>query len=717
MRSALNTAITGPALPPDSPIAMPRQPRHGNRQPTRVRAPLPRRISTVLARLVVFGATGLLSGYGIVEMYAVAATGGITPLQWLFLAAFSLTFAWIAFSACQAVAGFIRLIAADLLGSRSSHENQMPDRAAIQTAVLLPVYNEDAARIAAGVRAMAEGLADRAPGRFAFFLLSDTSDPESWIEEEVVFAGLIGAAPAGCPVFYRHRDDNNERKAGNIADWVTSWGGAYNAMIVLDADSLIAPETMIEMTRRLAAAPGVGLIQTLPGIIAGRSLFARLQQFANRCYGPIFGNGLAAWHGQGGNFWGHNAIIRTSAFAACCRLPHLAGDPPFGGDILSHDFVEAALLRRAGWGVRFDTDLRHSFEEAPPSLVDVMVRDRRWCQGNLQHSRMVTATGIPAASRLHMLSGIFGYLSAPVWLMLVALGLALAVQVALSGPDYFPGPTLFPIWPVFESERAIQLFILSMAVLLTPKLLGWLAATINLRRCRAFGGPVRLTLGVAAEIVLSALYAPVLMLVQTQFVWQVLRGADSGWKPQRRDDGELRMRDAFRIHSRHAAIGVLAAIGTWAIDSGLFHWTLPVAGALILSPVTSWLSGRKSAGLLLQRLGVLRTPEESGHHAPEILGERRAYFGWAYALRPEQDCLSALAADPAFNAWHLMQRVERSEDAPFDPARVIARAKAARETDPARLSRWLTPSEKRAFLQDADLVAGLIAEEPQLLQA
>ncbi|CAN0440185.1 unnamed protein product, partial [Discosporangium mesarthrocarpum] len=441
------------------------------------------------------------------------------------------------------------------------------------------------------------------------------------------------------------------------------------------------------------------------------------QQFANRCYGPIFGNGLAAWHGQGGNFWGHNAIIRTEAFAACCRLPHLAGKPPFGGDILSHDFVEAALLRRAGWGVRFDTDLRHSFEEAPPSLIDVMVRDRRWCQGNLQHSRIVTATGIPAASRLHMLSGILGYLSAPVWLMLVALGLALAVQVALSGPDYFPGPTLFPIWPVFESERAIQLFILSMAVLLTPKFLGWLAAMINLRRCRAFGGPMLLTLSVAAEVILSALYAPVLMLVQTQCVWQVLRGGDSGWKPQRRDDGEMSMKDACHIHFRHAAIGIVAAVGTWAIDSGLFFWTLPVAGALILSPFTSWLSGRKSVGLFLRRLGILRTPEESGKYSPGILGRRQAYLGWAYGLRRDSDCLSSLAADPAFNTWHLMQRIEQPENTLFDPALVVARAKAAQEADPARLSHWLTRSEKRAFLQDPDLVAGLIAEEPQLLQA
>lgn len=712
---------------------MPRQPRHGIRQPARHIPPLRVRIATPLSRLCVFGSTILLTSFGTSEMYAVAATGGVTPLQWLFLGAFTVTFGWIAFSACQAIAGFIRLMAVDIFRRTpvpprikpAIESNSTSDCMVGRTAVLLPVYNEDAARIAAGVRAMADGLAEKAPDAFDFFLLSDTTDPEAWVAEEMVFAALIDVAPKNCPVFYRHRRDNRERKAGNIADWVMRWGGAYDAMIVLDADSLMAPETMIEMACRLAAEPGLGLIQTLPAIVAGRSLFARLQQFANRCYGPIFGNGLAAWHGNGGNFWGHNAIIRTSAFAACCRLPHLDGKPPFGGHILSHDFVEAALLQRAGWGVRFDTDLQASFEEAPPSLVDVMVRDRRWCQGNLQHAAMVTATGIPTANRIHMLSGIFGYLSAPLWLLLVALGLALAVQVALSGPDYFPGPTLFPLWPVFESERAIRLFILSMAVLLTPKFLGWLAAAVNPRRCRAFGGPLLLTLGVGAEVILSALYAPVLMLVQTRFVWQVLRGGDSGWKPQRRGIGAMTLRDTFHLHFWHTITGLAVATGTWAMDSGLFLWTLPVSGALMLSPVTSWLSGAANAGTVIQRLGILRTPEEPASSTHDILTRRSLYLAWADSSRMTQTALATLSTNPGLNAWHRRQLAETYTLASFDPALHVARAKAERESDLTLLSSWLTAEETNAFLHDTDLVAelltglltGLGIEEPQRLQA
>jgi membrane glycosyltransferase len=123
----------------------------------------------------------------------------------------------------------------------------------------------------------------------------------------------------------------------------------------------------------------------VPLIVNRTSLFARVQQFASRLYGPMLSEGLAWWSGSEGNYWGHNAIIRTRAFAEQAGLPRLPGRKPFGGEILSHDFVEAALLRRGGWDVRMAPQLYGSFEECPPSLPDLIVRERRWCQGNLQH--------------------------------------------------------------------------------------------------------------------------------------------------------------------------------------------------------------------------------------------------------------------------------------------------------------------------------------------
>lgn len=707
------TVLCKPALPPEAPLSMPRQPLNAYRRPSRQPKRIFRQTIAIAIRSLLAAGACALTAYGALEIYGVMAEGGVTPLQWLFLAAFTLTFAWISISACQAVAGFCRLIGQYLTPRRRTADTPPT----LTTAVLLPVYNEDPVRIAAGVRAMAAGLVEKAPGQFAFFLLSDTNQPEAWIHEEAIFAVLIEEALPDCPVFYRHRRINTERKAGNIADWVTRWGGAYDAMIVLDADSLIEPDTMIEMTRRLSAAPGLGLIQTLPGIVAARSLFGRLQQFANRCYGPVFGNGLAAWHGDSSNFWGHNAIVRTRAFAECCRLPCLPGTPPLGGHILSHDFAEAALLRRGGWGVRFDTDLKHSFEEAPPSLIDVLVRDRRWCQGNLQHSRVIAARGVPTANRLHMLSGIFGYLSAPLWLMLVVAGLVLAVQVAFSGPDYFPGPSLFPIWPVFDSERAVRLFVLATAILLTPKFLGWLAVLLHPRRCAAFGGPILLTFGIVTEIVLSALYAPVLMLTQSHIVWQILRGGDSGWRPQRRGDGGMAFKSALKTHGWHALTGCAVAAGAWSINPGLFLWTLPVTGALALAPLTSWLSSSVRTGEALLRIGILRSPEERRTGRPQILQRRDSHLPALEAGRPARQALTALARDPALNAWHRRQLANPCAEAVFDPGLFVARAKAERESDPARLALWLTPAEQMAFLHDPDLVAGLPGPRLRLLRA
>jgi membrane glycosyltransferase len=706
------TVLCKPALPQETPLSMPRQPLNANRRPSRQPKRIFRQTITIGIRSLLATAACALTAYGTLEIYGVMATGGVTPLQWLFLVAFALTFAWISISACQAVVGFCRLIGQYLTPHRRTTDTPPP-----ATGVLLPVYNEDPVRIAAGVSAMAAGLTEKAPGQFAFFLLSDTNQPDAWIHEEAIFAALIEESPSECPVFYRHRRINTERKAGNIADWVTRWGGAYDAMIVLDADSLIDPETMIEMTRRLSADPGLGLIQTLPGIIAARSLFGRLQQFANRCYGPVFGNGLAAWHGDSSNFWGHNAIIRTRAFAECCKLPHLPGTPPLGGHILSHDFAEAALLRRGGWGVRFDTDLKHSFEEAPPSLIDVLIRDRRWCQGNLQHSRVIAAQGVPTTSRLHMLSGIVGYLSAPLWLMLVVAGLVLAVQVALSGPDYFPGPSLFPIWPVFDSERAVRLFVLATAILLTPKFLGWLAVLLHPRRCAEFGGPVLLTFGIAAEIILSALYAPVLMLTQSHIVWQILRGGDSGWRPQRRGDGGMAFQSALKTHGWHALTGCAVAAGAWSINSGLFLWILPVTGALALAPLTSWLSGSVRIGGALLRIGILQSPEEYCAGRPPILQRRDSHLPPLDSCGPTRQALTALAGDPALNAWHRRQLAYPRDEAAFDPSLFVARAKAEREQDPARLATWLTPEEQMAFLHDPDLVATLPGPRLRLLRS
>ena len=228
----------------------------------------------------------------------------------------------------------------------------------------------------------------------------------------------------------------------------------------------------------------------MPRLAGGETLFARLQQFATAVYGPIVGRGIAAWQGDDGNYWGHNAIIRIRAFAAAAGLPTLPGKKPFGGAIMSHDFVEAALLRRAGWSVRMLPTLDGTWEDSPPSLLDVAARDRRWAQGNIQHLAVIGARGFTWSNRMHMGIGVMSYLASPLWFALITVGLATAVHIATVQFQYFTEElSLFPRWPQFDSPRMIQLFIVAMTVLLLPKLLGVLRAFGN-RELRRTVNPV-----------------------------------------------------------------------------------------------------------------------------------------------------------------------------------------------------------------------------------
>ena len=244
-------------------------------------------------------------------------------------------------------------------------------------------------------------------------------------------------------------------------------------MLVLDADSLMEADCIIELARRMEADETLGILQTAPQLIGGATPLARVQQFASRVYGPVLARGLRAWFGNAGNYWGHNAIIRTAAFAECGGLPELPGKPPFGGLILSHDFVEAAFVRRGGYAVRMADDLPGSFEHAPPNLIELAGRDRRWCQGNLQHARLLGTAGLHPLSRLHLFMGVMSYLASPLWLLFLLSGMSLALHAYLVPPDYFLDRwSLFPDWPRIDPERAMALFGICMLVLYAPKLFG-----------------------------------------------------------------------------------------------------------------------------------------------------------------------------------------------------------------------------------------------------
>jgi membrane glycosyltransferase len=702
-----------PAVPASAPLAMPAQSlkRFGPREAA-VAATGPG-FGLRLARLFVFGGALALTFYGGFEMYKVVSISGTTFLQYVLLILFIVNFSWIALAATSGVLGFVSLVARRIMPHRAP-----ASPIATQTAIVMPVYNERTDRCFAAVQAIFESVEATSEGaHFDFFILSDTTDPDVWVAEEVAFFALRERLGPKARVYYRHRAQNLGRKAGNIADFVTRWGGAYAHMIVLDADSLMTGECILALTRAMEADPHAGIIQSLPLILNRNTLFARVQQFAARFYGPVVAAGLSAWSGKDGNYWGHNAIIRLAAFAGHAGLPSLPGKPPFGGHILSHDFVEAALIRRGGWSVSMLPDLEGSYEEGPPSLIDLAVRDRRWCQGNLQHARVILARGLQWSSRQHFATGIAAYVASPLWLMQLIVGLLLVLQTRFVRPEYFTREfSLYPAWPRFDAERALSLFILTMAVLLVPKALGWVFALCDARTRRDAGGAIRLTLSALLEIVISALLAPVLMLIQSGSVFQILFGRDTGWNPQRRDDGSIPLGNIIHRHFWHTAFGIAAGVSAYGLSPYLFAWMSPTILGLVLAIPLSAASGLRRLGLGLRRVGLLLTPEERS--PPTIVARANALTEELSALGiDETDGLRVVHGDLTMRQRHiqLLPEAPRRTRGEVEPHRAVAEAKLIDAETFEEASSWLKGRERNIVLSDRALIillAALPSEAP-----
>jgi membrane glycosyltransferase len=680
-------------MPPPAPLQMPTQ---DLQCPTTWRGVSRSEWRALLARLILWSGTLVLSGYGLREMLAIISENGEpTLLQQAMVVFFALTLAWISHAAASAVAG--------LLPARRIRLDAHP-AASTRTALLMPVYNEDAARTTAGLRAMAEALADNAAAAgFEIVIVSDTTQVDAWINETQAVAKLRDSLRDVMPVWYRRRWRNTGRKVGNLRDFVEHWGARYDFMITLDADSLMSAETLVRLQQAMQADPELGLLQTLPRLIGRKSLYARLQQFGSRMYGPPAARGVAAWSGNEGNYWGHNAIIRVAAFAAACGLPELRGRRPFGGHILSHDFVEAALLRRAGWKVRMACEWDGSYEESPPSLIDLAIRDRRWAQGNLQHCKLLGAAGLALHSRLHFVLGIFSYLSSPLWLLLLLLGLALSVQAGLHQPQYFDYEfQLFPNWPLFDSRRMLALFGFSAAVLFVPKALGAMAALLSRRVAGVVGYP-ELLASMAVELLLAALYAPVQMLLQSRHVIEILTGRDAGWQTQRRNEGAVTWGEAWRFHRGHTLAGIVMSALFASLAPELLWWLSPVLAGLLLSVPLSRASGSVWLGRMLARAGLLTTPEEIKQ--PSILARRDSLL--REASPPTEDGLRWLASDPMARSRHLAGNLPPPSAIPGHPDADLLTARQklrdARSLDEA--IGWLGPRERM-----------WVAADPLLLQ-
>jgi membrane glycosyltransferase len=654
------------ALPDEAPMAMPTQSLREVRPRTRRPASSPR--AMVLRRVLVIGGATLMSIYATREMYDVFAVNGITVLAVFMLALFLALFGWIALSFTSALAGFISLLGGGGCRLGTGPRTPMP-QLATRTALLMPTYNEPPARIMAGLQAIVESLRDvGASDAFDLFILSDTTDPDTWIAEEAGFVALRERTGDATHIYYRRRPRNTARKSGNIAEWLRRFGGAYPQFLILDADSLMTGESLVRLVGAMERHPDVGLIQTLPIIIGATTLFARVQQFASRVYGPLIAHGIAWWHGTEGNYWGHNALIRTRAFAECAGLPELKGRKPFGGPIMSHDFVEAALMRRAGWAIHMVPGVRGSYEEVPPTLTDLAVRDRRWCQGNLQHAAVLPTRGLHPISRLHLLTGIGSYITAPLWLAFILTGILIAVQARFVLPDYFPqGKSLFPQWPVIDPVRAMWMFVGTMGLLLVPKLLGAIAVLLHRSERRGFGGALRLFAGVLLESVIAGLMAPIVMMTQSIDVVAILLGRDSGWSAQQRDDGAIPASETRRLYRRHTVLGLLLGAAAWLVSLSLALWMLPVVLGLALAIPLALLTGRRWVA------GLLRTPEDFDP-PPVVARAASLQREWLAASLPN---VARLLRDPLLLEMHkaMLPPQRRPRLDPLDGVIALARAK------------------------------------------
>ncbi|KRB79873.1 glucosyl transferase family 2 [Sphingomonas sp. Root710] len=576
-------------LPPEAPLAMPvqdlsRAPVAASREPLGYVGPLFQRRLYLIVGSFLFG---LLAAQ---EMFTPLRSDGIDWIDAGFFLLFFGLFAWIAFGFLNAVAGlFVLLGRGPVIATRHGGDLVLPTK---RTAVLMPIYNEDVGAVFRRLRAMTESI-DRvgAADMFDFFILSDSHE-RAYAKEYVAFLRLRDESRAS--VFYRRREHNVARKPGNIAEWVGRFGAAYENMLVLDADSLMTGAAMVRLATAIEARPSIGLLQTVPQLINGQTMFARWQQFASAVYGPVASAGLRWWSGTEATFWGHNAIVRVKAFAESCGLPELPEGSLLGGHIMSHDMVEAALLRRRGWAVHMVNLPEGSYEEFPPTMIDHSVRDRRWCQGNLQHLRLLNAAGLHWVSRLQLFMGASAYLTSPLWLLL--LGAATFEQLRAN----FDG---------FVLISSGWLLGLTLLMLFGPKVMALIALTQDGELRRQLGGWRSIVRGTLLETVTAIVTAPVIMLTQTMAIIDILRGRQSGWLPQRREVEGLDFGEVTRFYAWHIALGaaLMTAIAV-GVDGTI--WSLPVAVGLMLTPFTVWVTSRADMGDWLVRRGYFVSPAD-----------------------------------------------------------------------------------------------------------
>lgn len=473
-----------------------------------------------------------------------------------------------------------------------------PTPIAIRTAILMTLRNEDPERAFQRLRVVKDSLdATGEGGWFDFFVLSDSDDPGVAATEERLAAAWQGEAGEDGRIIYRRRSDNAGFKAGNVRDFCERWGATYEVMLPLDADSVMSGEAIVRLTRMMQAYPKLGILQSLVVGMPSKSAFARVFQFGMRQGMRPYTMGSAWWIGDCGPFWGHNAMVRIAPFRDGCHLPVLPGGPPLGGAVMSHDQVEATLMRRGGFEVRVLPEEMGSWEENPPTMLDFAKRDLRWCLGNLQYLKLLDIPGLRPMSRFQLVWAILMFLGLPAWTLMIALlPLKVVEDRGMAG---------------YPSELAAGLYLLFLAMYLSPKLAGFADILLSRGGAKRYGGTLRFIGSAAIEVVFAFLQGAVSSFRTTLFMIGLAFGRSRiGWNGQSRDAHALSLATAFAGLWPHLLFATYLFGTLLLLSPTVLLWSLPMTAGYLLAIPFAMATALPGLGEWFARRGLCGIPED-----------------------------------------------------------------------------------------------------------
>ena len=479
-----------------------------------------------------------------------------------------------------------------------------------KTAIVVPVYNEDLFKVSQRLGILLDQLKPYSK-LFEVFILSDTRDIAACAKEKTIVGRMRVKYGPSLNIRYRRRKENTGRKAGNIMEFCKRWGTQFEQMLVLDADSTMRSDTVIQLVKIMDQSPQIGILQTTCLVRSAKTPFSKMARMGHELAGNLLSTGACFWQQGSANYFGHNALIRLLPFLEYCQLPILPGSGPLSGEILSHDFVEAAFIRRAGFEVWSIPTYEGSYEEMPQNIVDYIKRDFRWCQGNFQHGKLLMQKNLHISSRFHFTMGISSYLSNLLWLFLIIISLYRYSYTAIVGQKYFTTDyQLFPTWPEVKTSEALALFIGTMILLATPKIFGAVLVLSSNSEVKKYGGRLRLLINLFLELVTSSLMAPTTMIYLSRFIFRLLSGKGVAWTTQQRDPKGLRISEAiFSLKYQLLTCAIFASLIFYLVPEQI-GWFAPIVLGLFLSPLLVSLGSREDLGELLERNKIFISSEE-----------------------------------------------------------------------------------------------------------